>query len=176
MPIGFQSDYAVRVRPVVERVDGVLDDLRPPDGFDNPFEIPLTLALDILTRIQPTLLMEKDDGYDFDWDAARAALAFLSNSSTNPANRGQVWCLVRRDRNLSRMVTAGSHVVYSDAPDTARSEGVVARRVAIDAPMLILIRQNGLEENGWRGTPFYWPVIITQRNARTSIFAHETVP
>jgi hypothetical protein len=52
----------------------------------------------------------------------------------------------------------------------------VARQIAIDSPMLMLIRQNGLEENGWRGAPFYWPVIVAQQNIRTAIFAHETTP
>ncbi|HNX71876.1 hypothetical protein [Rivihabitans pingtungensis] len=40
--------------------------------------------------------------------------------------------------------------------------------------MLILIRQNGSEENGWRGAPFYWPIISAQENAQTTIFSHET--
>lgn len=65
---------------------------------------------------------------------------------------------------------------FSDSPDTAQREGAIARRVAIDMPMLIMIRQNGIEEQGWRGTPFYWPVIMAQENIPLSIFAHETTP
>jgi len=42
--------------------------------------------------------------------------------------------------------------------------------------MLMMIRQNGLEEQGWRGMPFYWPVIYAPQNVRVSIFAHETTP
>lgn len=52
----------------------------------------------------------------------------------------------------------------------------VARRVAIDMPMLMLIKKNGAEEQGWRGTPFYWPVIWAPQNIQTAIFAHETTP
>jgi hypothetical protein len=40
----------------------------------------------------------------------------------------------------------------------------------------MLTRQNGKEEQGWRGTPFYWPVIVAQEQVRTAIFAHETMP
>lgn len=176
LPIGFQSDYAIRTRPVVEEIDRILDDLRSATGFDEPFDIPLTLALDLLTRIEPTLLMAEDEGYLFDWDAARAALSHMSNATTNRANRGHVWCLVRRDRNANRFVTAGNRTAYYDAPDTSHMEGRIARRVATDAPMLMLFRQNGLESNNWRGTPFYWPVIVAQQNIRTAIFAHETTP
>jgi hypothetical protein len=50
------------------------------------------------------------------------------------------------------------------------------KRAAIDTPILMLIKQNGAEEKGWRGVPFYWPVIMVQENVRISIFAHETTP
>jgi Z1 domain len=176
LPIGFQSDYATRVRPVIEGIDAILDKLLPAKGPDDPVKISLTQALDLLDRIEPTILMEKDEGYDFDWDAARAALTYMSNASTRPSDRGHVWCLVRRNRNLSRRVSAGSHAVYADAPDTTRTEGTIARRIAIDVPMLMLFRQNGKEDDGWRGTPFYWPVIVAPEKIRTSIFAHETTP
>jgi hypothetical protein len=176
LPVGFQTDYKTRVASVVEKIDQLLDDFRPAKGFDTPFEIPLAVALDILRRIEPTLLMEEEEGYIFDWEAALSALQYLSSASHVPENRGKVWCLVRTDRNLSRKVTSGSHAVYSDAPDTTRTEGAVARQIAIDTPMLMLIRQNGLEKQDWRGTPFYWPVIVAQQNIRTSIYAHETTP
>lgn len=117
-------------------IDQLLADQHPPQGFDEPFEIPLTLALDILTRIEPTLLMEKEDGYDFDWDAARAALKNMCEATAQTEKRDKVWCLVRQDRNLSREVPSG-HAVFSDAPDTTRSEGNVARAIAINTPMLI---------------------------------------
>jgi hypothetical protein len=176
LPIGFQTDYAVRVRPAVVLIDQQLAEIAPPTGFEQPFEIPLTLALDLLSQIEPTLLMERDEGYDFDWEAARAALSYMSHASARPQHRGYVWCLVRDNRNISRQVASGSHAVYSDAPDTTRSEGDVARRVAIDMPMLMLIKQNGAEAQGWRGTPFYWPVIWAPQNIQTAIFAHETTP
>jgi hypothetical protein len=41
--------------------------------------------------------------------------------------------------------------------------------------MLMLFRQNGLIEQGWRGTPFFWPVIRVQTNVKTAIFAQETM-
>lgn len=176
LPVGFQTDYQTRVLPIVEQIDRILDNYRPPSGFDEPFEMPLSVATDILQRLEPTILMETDEGYDFDWEAARAALSFMSHAATNPAHRGHIWCLVRKERKLSRTISPGSHSVYSDAPDTTRTEGSVARRVAIDMPMLMLIGQNGEERHGWRGTPFYWPVIVAQQNIRTAIFAHETVP
>lgn len=174
LPVGFQTDYAVRVRPVINQIDQRLRELAPSGRIEEPFQLPLEVALDLLSAIEHTLRMEEDEGYQFDWNAARAALSYMSRVSSNPEHRNFVWCLVRQGRNLSRRVASSSHAVYSDAPDTARTEGDVARQRAVDIPMLMLIKQNGTEDAGWRGTPFYWPVIWAPRNTQTAIFAHET--
>jgi hypothetical protein len=174
LPIGFQSDYAVRVKPAMADMDRILDELAPDGGSEQPFEIPVSAAEDLLRKIEPTLEMDTDQGYFFDWQAARAALAHMSHTSSAPQHRGAVWCLLRKDRNISRFINAGGRETYADAPDTTHQEGRIARSVAIHIPMLMLFRQNGAEDRGWRGTPFYWPVIWAPQNTRTTIFAHET--
>ena len=69
---------------------------------------------------------------------------------------------------------SGGREAFSDAPDTTQREGMIARKHAKDMPMLILFRQNGAKELGWRGTPFYWPVIWAQETARTAVYSHAT--
>lgn len=174
LPIGFQSDYATRVKPILLEIDRILTELGPETGVDQPFEIPLSVADNLLRHIESTIMMDKDQGYEFDWQAARAALAHMSYTASAPQQRGYVWCLVRKDRNTSRFINAGGRQTYADAPDTTHQEGKVARNVAIHIPMLMLFRQNGAEDRGWRGTAFYWPVIWAPQNTRTTIFAHET--
>ena len=34
----------------------------------------------------------------------------------------------------------------------------------------MLLGQTGLEKNGWRNAPFYWPVFVVQRNVHEGIF------
>lgn len=46
---------------------------------------------------------------------------------------------------------------------------------AIDHPILFLLRQDGTEEKGWRGTPFYWPVIRAQARTPTAVYTAETI-
>ena len=176
LPVGFQTDYATRVKPIVERIDARLDELIDGNSLDDPFLLSLAQASQFLAEIAPTIQMCEDEGYSFDWPAAEAALGYLSTLAADKMRHQKVWCLVRRGRKISRTVSAGSHAVYADAPDTTRTEGNVAKRFAIDNPMLMLIRQNGAEEQGWRGTPFYWPVIVAQQNTKTAIFANETAP
>lgn len=174
LPIGFQTDYAVRVVPKVKQIDKMLDDVAPAVGWDKPFLIPLDLALQVLRLVETTLVMDKENGYGFDWVAARAALEYMSNASVRVEQRGQVWCLIRRDRNMSRFIKPSWRRAYSDAPDTAHVEGRLARDVATSIPMLMLFCQNGLDEQGWRDTPFYWPVIWAPSDTRTAIFSSAT--
>jgi len=175
LPIGFQTDVRTRVLPLVEEIDELLNQAIGGQDPDAPFEISLTFALELLQKIEPTLVMENDLGYEFDWDACRAALEYMSVDVPRPNERNKVLCLVRKDRNISRFQQQGPPF-FSDAPDSGQREGAIARQVAINSPMLIMIRQNGLEEQGWRGVPFYWPVIMAQQNIQLAIFAHETRP
>jgi len=73
-------------------------------------------------------------------------------------------------RAVSLMVLV---VRSTTAPTPSQREGVIARKVALDTPMLMLFKQNGRVEQEWRGTPFYWPVIWVQKNVKTAIFAQE---
>jgi hypothetical protein len=171
LPVGFQTDAGVRTRPVIKEVDKRLEAIFQ-GNFEAPVRVTLSVAVELLRRISPTLIMEKD--YEFDWPGTAAALEYLSNAARNPDNRGRVLLLVRKDRDLSREITSGGRKSFSDAPDTAQREGVIARSYAKDIPMLMLFRQNGEEAKGWRGTPFYWPVIWAPENARTAVFSHTT--
>jgi hypothetical protein len=171
LPVGFQTDYGVRVSPVVRDIDKTVEVVFG-RNLENPVCVPLTLAVELLRKIEPTLKMEEDEGYEFDWAGARAALEYLSGVPTAPALQGKVLLLVRRDRKLARFVKAGTGQAYSDAPDTSQREGVIARREAKEIPMLMLFRQDGAEDQGWRGTPFYWPVIRAPENTQVAVYSH----
>jgi hypothetical protein len=55
------------------------------------------------------------------------------------------------------------------------SEGQLALLHALFHPILFLLRQEGAEKQGWRGTPFYWPVIRAQAATPTAIYTAETI-
>ena len=66
LPIGFQTDVVTRTRPAVTNIDKMIRTMFG-DDTDQPLEVPLTVAIDLLHRIKPTLLSETEEGYDFDW-------------------------------------------------------------------------------------------------------------
>ena len=101
-------------------------------------------------------------------------MQYLSNSEDAGSLAGNVWCLVRKDRKVSRFLQSSPTEFY-DAPDTSHIEGKIARAVATQVPMLMLFRQNGAEAQDWMGAPFYWPVLYPPKNTKTAIFASDVV-
>jgi hypothetical protein len=81
-----------------------------------------------------------EPGFEDRWDVPeyKAILRHLSESCPNPINRGRVFLLVRTGRALARKQLSGQ---FSDSPDTAQREGEIAKAVAQDLPVLMLIRQ-----------------------------------
>jgi len=175
LPVGFQTISKTKLTPITAKIDRILQDVNSsyPD-IESPFLISLEKALELLDIIAPTLEMFQEEGYSFDWNAAKSALIYLANIQKNKSDRKKVWCLLRIDRNIKRTVSFGSHAQYADAPDSTKTEGRIRQQFSINQPMLALIRQNGSEEQEWRGAPFYWPVISVQENSQTMIFSHDT--
>lgn len=132
-----------------------------------PVLVDVADALEVLGMAYDNI--EFDDSTDDDRKAHLAALEHLSRTTKNLKLRGKVWLLIAKDRNVARYREEGR---FSNAPDTKQQKDL-ARTRAQDIPVLMLLRQNGDEEKGWRGLPFWWPVIVTPASAATAIFASE---
>lgn len=171
LPVGFQTDYKSYTRPVTERIDKLLSEVNPDGASTTPFKIPTKLAHQIIDESQQAIKMSEEEGYTFDWRGLHSAIDYLSGRSPNS---DEIWCLWLTNRNNARLAGSGSHTKYVATPDTATSEGATAREYATDTPMLMLFRQNGSEEKGWMGSPFYWPLLVAPGNTRTAIYANET--
>jgi hypothetical protein len=111
--------------------------------------------------------LEFSDTTDDDRQAHIVALQHLSSICKRSDLKGKAWLLAARDRNVARYREEGR---FSNAPDTKQQKDSALIR-AQDIPVLMLLRQNGEEARGWRGLPFWWPVILTPRAAATVIFA-----
>jgi hypothetical protein len=114
--------------------------------------------------------LEFDDPKDEQAKAQIAILEHFSQKADSAKGRGKVWLVTAVDRDVVRYRDTGR---FSDAPDT-KQQADEGKAHATDIPVLMLLRQNGKEENQWRGLPFWWPVIVTPRNSVTSVFAAET--
>lgn len=177
LPIGFQSGYrtgASGIGRIIESIDAKVQGLC---GFNTeaPKLVPVQVALDLITQIEPTLHFPEDDAPPFDWDADRAALAHLSQQHSDSTKRGLVWLWAADGRNSARLASESSHATYIETPDSEKTEGQLAKTYAVEHPILFLLRQEGAEDKGWRGTPFYWPVTRAQQLTPTAIYTAETI-
>src|SRR6266851_1979950 len=159
---GFQTVYKTPGAKNLEALDERVDELI--GSAEEPVLIDIADGVDLLKLSYENL--EFDNSTDDDRKAHIAALEHLSRTSKKPQLKGKVWLMVEKDRGMRRYREEGR---FSNAPDT-KQQGL-ARSKAEDTPTLMLLRQNGEEAKGWRGLPFWWPVIVTPRTAATAIFA-----
>ncbi|MBA2176297.1 hypothetical protein H0266_15470 [Halobacillus locisalis] len=172
LPVGFQTGYKTYIQPTVKKVDDWVASLktRAVDEKEGAYLVPATSAREILRAIHSTLEME--EGRDFHLDEYESVLDYLTTENEEGA---YVWLVVRKKRQIKRLNGAGKFENSPDTPGSGQGELSIARRVAEDHPAMILLRQEGKKEHGWRGTPFWWPVLVAQQNTTPTVFAKKTV-
>lgn len=170
LPIGFQTDYKSNIRNTVGQIDEIVLGWFTGKDENEPTLVALNECMQVINLISNTI--ELDESYSFNWKTFKASLEHLSLHSRNTSETGKVWILVRKGRNAKRIREGGRP---ENAPDTPQREGVIVKRVSVDTPSLMLLRQNGTKEDGWRDAEFWWPVLMTPQNTEVTIFAEETV-
>lgn len=178
LPIGFQSGYNSGKNGISKNIDKLDILIQEIIEFNSgePVLISVDKAYELLELIKPTLRFEEpDETPAFDWDVAFSAMAHLSAQHPDKEQRGKILLWAAQDRNSARLSGEGSHSTYIETPDSPKTEGKIASKHAINTPILFLLRQNGNIEKGWRGAPFYWPVIRAQANTPTAIFAMDII-
>lgn len=172
LPVGFQTGYKTHIRKTIKEIDHSIDTLKRKSQQtynDDAFLVPIDEVKRILSKIDETLIME--EGYEWNLEEYFSILDYLVMDHAEK----KVWIIARENRNISRIDSEGR---FEDAPDTPsgeKSELAVARKVAIDHPALMLLKQNGDKEKGWRGAPFWWPVMLTPFNTISTVYAKETM-
>lgn len=169
LPIGMQTYAKTTIKKLVDSIDELVENLA---RDENEKLIDLEDAIKLIKMINKTF--DPDKGEEWDVKAFLSSLEFLSKSSK--VDKQKVWLIIRKNRNISRVRKSSGR--YEDAPDTPKgehSELRVARELAENIPALIILRQEGNEEKGWRGCPFWWPVLVTPSTTPPVIFANEVM-
>ena len=167
LPSGFQTVYKTHGRKALEELDALVEKTRG-EKRGGPVLIGIDVAMRLLDLANGNLEFEE---LDQDERRAHAAiLEHLSRQAERAEDRGKVWLMAPTDDREVKRVRQGGR--FSDAPDSTelRTQAV---KLAVNIPVLMLLRQSGAEENGWRGMPFWWPVVMAPFNAASSVFADE---
>lgn len=168
LPVGFQTKAPSIIQRKIEELDGHVDTVSR--AGQNPDLIDVEQA-EALARSTIELLDFSGLEVVFDEQAFLAALRYLSNECRDPALKGKVQLLVRKGRNASRVLEHGrlSNVPFSG------DDAHIANRYAISIPVLMMLRQEGKTSEGWKGAPFYWPVLQSPENMRPVVFSGEII-
>jgi hypothetical protein len=168
LPVGFQTGPKREVKRLVEKIDGVLEEFESETKTGKPFLLDAEVAKAIVDIIAATFVFEEEDA-GWDTNAFKAAIDYLSKTNSLASNRGKLWCLVRLNRDIGRRRPEGR---YQDSPDT-KQEQDVADSLDSTTPLLMLLRENGKENEGWQDCPFWWPVLQVPRGTKTVIYTSE---
>lgn len=167
---GFQTGPKTQIAKTVKEIDDIITSTR---GYKHNeiFEIETEAVVDIIRKIRTTYVYDEQpdrqwQNYGLDWNENDmiSTLAWCARKTG-----GTMLCLHHTGLNASRF-RKDDPTKFMTAPDTGRTDLKLARESAIDKPVIILLREEGTTEQGWRGTPFYWPVLVAQQNIESSYF------
>jgi len=170
-PVGFQTIEPSENNKLTKKIEEVLQHAvegkeANEDGF---YLVHYNDVVEILSLIREsyTYAIEYNNvGLEWDINDMVTPLEHLTYDTD-----GMVLVTVRGDRNLSRERENifDKRGRFIDAPE-AGGEINIDKKNAIDRPVLVLLKQNGLKDLGWRGTAFFWPVLTTPQNMNAGIF------
>ena len=178
LPVGFWTGGKTATSKTLQKIDELIEYApgfahKDDNGF---FEMDKNRVVEILKLVESMYVFDDKPSinnldHKNDVQEMLCALEYCTDKSN-----GKVYVLHRTDRDMGRIRANGGWI---DAPDDGRTDTKPSREKAIDAPVLMLIRQNGnkkIDEAtgmnvGWNNTPFYWPVLMIQKNINPVMFA-----
>lgn len=158
--VGFQTKCKSKIKKDIKDIDDILKKNNSGE-LDGTFQLNKKDACSILESVYRTLDIEKKNCID-----KTAFISLVNYLSTEKVN-----VYVGTNRKISRLRKTSRY--YSDMPYNRDNDLKQAKEVAINEPTLMLMKQCGLVENGWKGAEFYWPVLVTQKNVETAVYTSE---
>ena len=172
LPKGFQTGDAKAIGGIIQKIDDLLQEIpeMKETTDDNPFFLmDYSMAVKIIELISRTYIYGKEwNNVGWEWNP-NEMLTALEHSVFK--TDGKIYCQVCVNRNMSRE----RENIYDprgrfiDSPESGQTIAL-AKQQAENRPVLTLLRQNGLSEQGWRDTPFYWPSLMLPGELEAGIF------
>lgn len=156
--IGFQTGYKSYIKKDIENIDKIL--MENNNGkIEGSYKISKEDAYKIINTIYKTIELESKNAIDE--KTFLSLINFLSHEYVN--------IFAATNRNISQLRKTSRY--YSDMPYNRDRDLMKAKEMAQTEPTLMLMKQNGFVENGWRGAEFYWPVLVAPENIDTAVYS-----
>lgn len=164
LPVGFNSGYKTNIQQYVNEVDRILCE-KNNGSVVGEYQISQSEAIKLIHLIYRMIEIEIEDCLKAE------EFASMIKYLTKDMMKLNVYCV--DNRNISRFKNASKY--YSDAPYSGETDLKKAREMAVDTPTLMLIKQNGKADLGWRGAEFYWPVLVVQKKIKAVVYTSELI-
>lgn len=156
--VGFQTGYKTYIKKDIEKIDKILT-ANNNGNLKGCFKISKEEACEIIKTIYKTIELESKNA-----TKEKEFLALIGYLSREYLN-----VYVGVDRNISRLRKTSRY--YSDMPYNRDNDLMQAKKMAIDEPTLMLMKQNGKKDLGWNDAEFWWPVLVAPENIETSVYS-----
>lgn len=159
LPTGFDTVANGKLNRATNKVDKLI----PPGCIDTRtfIEIDLSQAISLIDGISETLVPDGEPG--FDWEAMKGLLNYYATKSN-----GRVLVLAEQGRRLGKAASGDRSGISILGTAELRT---LVREPTRQAPALVLLKQDGGEELGWKAGPFWWPMLASPPQASSCVFA-----
>lgn len=162
LPVGFttikKSDYT----NIDKKIRSMLN-----NNNSNYFSIDIEVdkVEELVREVYKTIVVDEDSLRFVPIEEFITALRFMSR------NCKDISVIVKTNKNNKKHRDSGR---IEDAPETGEMELNEAKKKAIDKPAVILLQEEGNDEE-WGFRPFWWPILIAPKNVPKTIFASKIV-
>lgn len=172
LPVEFITANVSEVRDARNKIESYLRIIFNGNETDNPIEIIVSIAKEILLASKKQFIF--NDGFDWDVEAVNSALQYIIDDNDKTKYTQKMHFILRRNRSVNSHISWQGGQFNRKPESTAKTEeGGIAAALRSTAPVLILLEQKGEKEKGWKGEPFFWPVLYTPTRMRPMIYSEE---
>ncbi len=172
LPVGFQSGYRTNIQTKVAKIDTILRECNS-GILEGEYIINVEKACMLIDMIYDTYDTKEIIINDVDAETMKNMIKFLANDT----NEVCIYCRTGRDisRERSSKTKGNTNRIFSDMPYSRDGDLQPAKKLATTRPVLMLMKQNGASDKGWRDAEFYWPVIVTQENVMPYVYTSDLI-
>jgi hypothetical protein len=170
LPIGFQTRSHTSIKLTIEEIDSIVRKHKDSSDGKSHFALNKQTTIDIIEKIRTTFAYEdRFNNRGLEWDVAPVTKALEIALDKN--NTEEVFIYFQENRQAGRLKNEGNS--FGDAPMDGRTDVPYCREIAANRPVLMLLKQQGNESDGWRNAPFYWPVLMMPANMPNYVYCEE---
>lgn len=92
---------------------------------------------------------------------------FITTMKYMLRDNNEINIVVKKNKNTRKYRPSGR---IEDAPDTGDSESKVAKELASNEPVILLLQENG-DDDGWKNRSFWWPILVSPKNIPRIFYA-----